>query len=205
MTFKLFGFSIRLSYPLICAVTVLIVLDKTGTAFASCFSAFLHELGHLITLTIFSANNKDIILNLFNANIKSNSVKLTIGQEIMVSLSGPIINLTFFLISFALFYFFPYNSIKMFMISNLVLFLFNSLPIDTLDGGNALYLFLTKLFSLEMACKIITIVSFIFLVPLSIVGFYLLIQTRYNFTLLLICTYLIATIIFKNSKCKIGG
>ena len=77
---------------------------------------------------------------------------------------------------------------------------FNALPVSNLDGGQALYLLLTLKFSDTTANKVIDILTIILIFPTAILGFILLFNSKYNFSLLLISIYLIIALMEKNSK-----
>ena len=88
----------------------------------------------------------------------------------------------------------------MFLDTNFTLGLFNILPIDSLDGGQALFILLSMKFSPFTSMKILDIISFMILIPVAVMGFLVLLQSKYNFTLLLTALYLIAIILLKNRK-----
>lgn len=129
------GYSIKVSYPLIAGFCALFFIDRSGASFFSCLAAALHEFGHFFILVKNNACSKNININLFNVSLKCSSFNLSINKDILVSVAGPLINLLFFVLSIAIFNFFPYNNISTFGFANFILFAFNLLPIDTLDGG----------------------------------------------------------------------
>jgi len=88
----------------------------------------LHEFGHLFALFFMKKRVLEIRLDLFGAVIRAET--LTRRQELLCTLSGPLVNL----IS-AVFLFFCAKSAA--YIST-ALFLFNMLPIYPLDGGRIL-------------------------------------------------------------------
>ena len=87
-----------------------------------------------------------------------------------------------------------------FSIVNLLTGLFNLLPVSNLDGGQAIYLILTQKFTDKTANRIIDVLTVLLIFPISIAGFIVLLNSKYNFSLLLISVYLIITLIIKNSK-----
>lgn len=80
---------------------------------------------------------------------------------------------------------------------NLILGFFNILPIESLDGGQILYIFLSNKMQNDKAIVFLEVISFIILLPLAVIGFYMLLKSKYNFSLLLISCYLISVIIIK--------
>ena len=79
------------------------------------------------------------------------------------------------------------------------------MPIESLDGGNALYLLLLRHMRHEYVIKAIEVLSFIVLLPLAAAGFFILLQSKYNFTLLFTSCYLMGIILLKNTKFNPGS
>ncbi len=125
----------------------------------------LHEIGHLAALYISGGKADEIKLSFYGFAIKY-SVKLKRNREFLVLLAGPAVNLVLFILF--------RNGI------NLMLFLFNILPIYPLDGGRILNLYMIK---------VNRYISFIFLFFLFCLSFYLLFKFGV-FSMLLICFYL---------------
>ena len=71
------------------------------------------------------------------------------------------------------------------------------MPVAALDGGQVLLLLLSCRFAPVTAERILTVISVICLLPMACLGFYLLLLTRYNFTLLLAALYLIALLLLR--------
>ena len=74
----------------------------------------------------------------------------------------------------------------------------NLFPIEMLDGGIILSLILNdKIGNFEKSKKISNIISVVFLIPIAIVGFLVLLSSKYNFSLILLSCYLFSYILFK--------
>ena len=83
--------------------------------------------------------------------------------------------------------------------ANLCTGLFNMLPVMSLDGGQLMYVILCGKFSGKSAERIINITALIILFPLTVLGFTVLLNSKYNFSLLFVCIYLIASLLFRNN------
>ena len=198
MTFQLGKISFELSFPLVALMTAVIIFD-TSMAVIICFAGVIaHETGHLLALRHFGSYPKKIKLTLFDiAIIDREKINRSDKAEIIITLAGVTVNFILAGIS----YFFIQNPyMEIFFNTNLTLGLFNSLPIDSLDGGQALFILLSRKFSPFTSMKILDIISFIILIPVAVMGFLVLLQSKYNFTLLLTALYLIAIILLKNKK-----
>ncbi|WP_305116482.1 hypothetical protein [Acutalibacter muris] len=81
--------------------------------------------------------------------------------------------------------------------ASFALALTHSLPIEPLDGGLALRYFLRGKYTYEKAEQISRMISTILLVPLAILGFSILLRTRYNYSLLALSIYLMLYLVMK--------
>ena len=81
--------------------------------------------------------------------------------------------------------------------SNFTLAVFNLLPVGTLDGGQAVLMLLCQRLETDKAIKAADILSAIIIVPLGILGFLVLLRSRYNFSLLLTAVYLMGVLLLK--------
>jgi len=117
-----------------------------------------------------------------------NNIYTSYLQDIFIALSGPFLNLLSALCAM------PFvdrsNFVECFAGINLILFFVNLLPISVLDGGRTFYAFLCLFFDPFRARKITNLVSVLFIILLNIVGLYVLCQTRFNVSLLLIGVWL---------------
>lgn len=201
MTFKLRNLCIELSFPLAALMTAVILFD-TSMSVILCFAGVIaHETGHLLALRHFGSYPQKIKLTLFDiAIIDRKKITLSDKAELIITLAGVTVNFILAIISYFLFTLTQNLYIEIFFNTNLTLGLFNSLPIDSLDGGQALFILLSKKFSPFTSMKILDIISFVILIPIAVMGFLVLLQSKYNFTLLLTALYLIAIILLKNKK-----
>lgn len=200
MRFKLGSVLISLSYPLTAAICIVLVVDKSFTAFCGIINAALHELGHIVLLHCFGCKLKSVSLGLFDINIKKQDCRLTINQEIAVALSGAAANLICAGFYFVVFHYTGAWLARTLFISAVFLACFNLLPVESLDGGCALTLLLLKRFSFSAASKIVTFASIVVLAPMTFLGAVVLLNTKYNFTLLFTSCYLLAIILLKKKR-----
>ena len=198
MTFQLGKISFELSFPLVALMTAVIIFD-TSMSVIICFADLIaHEAGHLLALRHFGSYTQKIKLTLFDiAIIDRKKSTLSDKAEIIITLAGVTVN---FILAGISYFFTPNPYIEIFFNTNLTLGLFNSLPIDSLDGGQALFILLSRKFSPFTSMKILDIISFIIHIPVAVMVFLVLLQSKYNFTLLLTALYLIAIILIKNKK-----
>jgi stage IV sporulation protein FB len=197
MSFTCGGCRVTFSYFFFAFVALLLLFDRSGVAAAGLLAAALHECSHLGMMCAFKSLPEEIRFNAFGIDIVRNS-RPDHGYwiDVAVSLSGPAANLLAAGLSFG----FRDPAVRNFAWANFALFLFNVLPIEPLDGGQALYALLSLRLEPAAACRVVGIVSFLFLVPLSSVGFLVLFRSPGNFTLLFVCVYLMCLLVFKRGK-----
>lgn len=191
----------RIGFPFAAAVTLMLLLDESGTAVSALVCCILHELGHLLCLFMFSSPPECVTLGAFGMRIDKSSAELSYLHETVTALAGPVINFLLALILFVVSKFIKAPWLLTSAALNLCTGLFNMIPVEPLDGGRAIKNALLIRFDEQRTEKIINVVSFITLVPLTLSGIAVLKFSGYNFTLLLVCVYISAYLLMKN---KVG-
>ena len=132
--------------------------------------AFLHEIGHLIAGLILGLKPEKIEIipvgltvsfkvDIEGINKKKGNGNMFVIKEIIVAIAGPIVNLLIFIITLL-------NEEKTYlnnliMYSNLLIFIFNLIPIYPLDGGRILKGILHIIFGKRTSYKITYDISII--------------------------------------------
>lgn len=197
MTFCVGTCGVTVGVPFAAVLAALLLLDKSGAATAGLAAAGLHECAHLLVMRAFRCTPSEIRFTPFGIDIvKPCRLDRSYGRDALISLSGPLANLAVGLPALlsgnaGLFYF---------AAANLILFTMNILPIGPLDGGQALIFLLCRKWSVEKAEKFVSVLSFFALTPLAVFGFFVLFRSRYNFSLLLVCVYLMALLVMKKDS-----
>ena len=119
-------------------------------------------------------------------------IVLTDRHNIWISLAGPLANWASAAISLV----FSLSS-SAFFGASFAMALAHSLPIEPLDGGLALRYYLRGKYAQDKAEQISRIISLLFLIPLATLGFLVLLNTRYNYSLLAIALYLMLYLVLK--------
>ena len=157
------------------------------------FFSIIHEFGHILAIIKYDKKISGVKINAFSIDIEQNyDFNISNKKELVVLLCGPLINLIFFAI-FALFYkILNLNIFKIFSIQNLIIGILNLLPIYSLDGGQILFIFLKQKFDIYNSNMILFIISIIFILPITALGFLLVAKSDFNFSLLILIFYLIS-------------
>ena len=200
MRFKLLSTEVIISYLLICLSAICIIMGILKEYICCLFAVIIHETGHLIPMYLYGYSPDKITITLFEISIFDKfREKRTFKENLIIIFSGPFANFICF-IPFYLLYLFSNKIFMPFAFANLSVCLFNLLPVMSLDGGQLLYLILSRHLSDRISEKIINAVTFIFLFPLAALGFLLLFSSKYNFSLLFICVYLIFSLVCRNNR-----
>ncbi len=201
MTVTLFGIKFEISFPLVAIMTAVIILDTSRTILICFTAAIIHESGHITALGLFRSYPERIKLTLFDAAIIDRKKALrSRGKQLVVTLGGIIYNVLSIPVLYLIYRLTGAAFTKELIYANITLAVFNSLPVYSLDGGEALLIILSRFFDTNKANNIVDLVSFIVLLPIEIIGFMVLLRSIYNFTLLLSGIYLMCLLIYKRKK-----
>ena len=157
-------------------------------------AAACHESAHVAALFYWKAPPAKLLLSGLGCRLTLDSQRpLSYGKMAWVSLAGPGANL---LIAVGLLLLGQGET--PFFAANFALGVFHCLPVEPLDGGMALRAFLSCLLGNDTAAKITFAVGLAVLIPLAVLGFVILLRTRYNFSLLAISLYLMLYLVLKH-------
>ena len=185
MKLKIRQTEIEISYLLLCTAAAAVVI---------------HESGHLIAMKRIGYFPKRIKISLFEINIRDDSRQLRTAKEnMLIIFFGPAANFICFLPAFLL-YLIGTDRILPFAAANLSVGLFNLLPVMSLDGGQLLYILLSRRRTPGQAEKIVCRLTFICIFPLAALGFVVLFHSHYNFSLLFVCVYLVFSLITRQER-----
>lgn len=197
MSFTINNCRITIQFLFVAMLAIVLLGDKSGVAGVGILAATLHESGHLAVMYAFGVEPSKIRFTPFGIDIiKSCCINRSYRRDTLISFAGSGTNIAAALI----FYLFCHSAVHPFILANFVLAVFNLLPIEPLDGGQALYSILCTKLSTDQAAKAVSVTSFIILTPLAILGFVVLFRSPGNFYLLVVSVYLISLLLFKNGQ-----
>lgn len=189
MKIKLFGTEIYISF-LFCAIfCFMLVIDRTGLILPTIFAVFIHESGHL--LAMWAADCQPKVIRLIPTSVQIirgfSSKKYS---ELAITICGPAANLVVFGVFWVNSIIFKNEESLKFAILNLVIAMFNLLPISGLDGGTLLSLFLAKFTDIYKAESIVRIITVIFAFIAFLLGVYLWVSGTVNISVFIVAVYL---------------
>ncbi len=193
MKIKAFNITVEISYTLIAALCISVIISDSIVTAAAIVSAAIHEAAHIAVMRSFSDDGITVKAGLFNILI-NDSLRETGGynRDIAVLLAGPAVNALLCAISFCVYKLTAVGDFYDISMVNASLGIFNLLPIETTDGGQILAILLRNRFGHTAADRVGFALSLIFILPIAAAGIYILLSSRYNYTMLAAVIYLIA-------------
>ena len=143
MRFKLFGTEIYISFLFAAVIAVMLACDRTGLALPSLFAVFMHEAGHLFCMWALDTSPKSVRLIPASVQI-TRSITSSYKKDTAVALCGPIVNFVLFASLYFNYLAFGNKATLCYALLNLIIGVFNMLPVKGLDGGTVLYSILAK-------------------------------------------------------------
>ena len=180
---------IRVKFSFPAALAVMLLTDRQRTALMCLVACLLHELGHIIVMLFERKPPREIVFY-------GGGIHISDGGCASAAAAGA--GCAFNLLLFAAFYFLPFAGEKMrlFAVINLLLAVFNLLPLKELDGHILLERALLCAFSPEKAARSLDVcekILLIFIVPAAAV---LVFSGYMSFSAIIFLFYLLAVDIF---------
>ena len=198
MQFKFKNIKITVSFTFFALIILLVIFNKNDFLYFTCFFAIIHELGHLFTLNKFGVKICELKISLFGANIKTESFKrISMKKEIIVLLSGPLINLCFSAVLYLLNFIIKNVDFNNLISINLSLGIFNLLPFYNFDGGKIIEILLKSKLNEKISETIVSCISFAVLIPLILFSVNIFLQNYKDFYFLVVSLLMLLTIILK--------
>ena len=191
MKFVVFDVRIEISYLFLTFLTLFIAFDRTSLFIPLAVSVFLHEFAHL--LVIYGCGTKILAVRLVPGNLGVEFSDFSSKKAGLAALfAGPLCNLLFAFCSYFVGDFVSFGI-------NLLLFIYNMLPVKGLDGGAIIELMLSGLVSHRRILKLLTATTLFTSVAIFTLFFVLNEMNVVNYSLIIFSFYLILPLIVKKS------
>lgn len=189
MSFRVLGVRFEVSYIFACAFSLFIANDRSGVLIPLIISILLHESAHALCLYIFKCKIKSVKLLIGTLRIEYEE-NIKDFEKIISLIAGPFMNIILAILTY-------YLKNELYFAINIVLALYNLLPIKGLDGGAIFELFLLNFLPYKTVSKIILFTSLVVLSILIFLFILLLEDISFNYSTILFVLYLILPFILK--------
>lgn len=196
MKFKLLGSEIYISFLFVAVISLMLATDKTGLALPTLFAVSLHEIGHLLAMWIVGTPPKSIRLIPASVQI-TRSISSRYKNDIIVALSGPLVNFALFLTLYINYLIFGNEGILYYSLINLIVGLFNLLPVTGLDGGTVLFSVIAKKRDINRAMLTLRIISLCLGAVCLFLAITLTLRGKLNVSVYIISVYLFLSVLIK--------
>lgn len=189
-----FPLEIRTDFFLV--ITFMLLICDSRTVLISLFSSLFHECGHLVSMLLFHQKIDRVLFSASGMRIdRRECSRLTLKAETVTALSGVFVNFCLAFVSYMIFLAAKSEFFLSVTAVNLVIGVFNLLPVESLDGGNVLRCILISRIPVEKAESTLTDVS-ITVVIMLIIFFAVTVFTKtVNPSLTVVLIYLVFLLI----------
>ena len=189
MKFKFFGTEIHISFLFCAVLCFMLAVDRTGLIIPTLFAVFIHESGHMLAMWAADCQPKSIRLIPTSVQIiRGFSTKR--GGEVAIAFCGPLANLVVFGALLANYFIFKSELSLTFSLLNLVIAVFNLMPVSGLDGGTLLCFAISYFTDVYRAERIVRIVTAVFAFVVFLLGIYLWVSGTVNISVFIVAVYL---------------
>ncbi|MBE6750004.1 MAG: hypothetical protein E7560_02450 [Ruminococcaceae bacterium] len=196
MKFRLFGTEIYVSFLFTAVITVMLATDRTGLILPTLFAVFVHELGHLFVM--WATDNEPKQIRLIPASVQIvNGFSKSYKNDLAVAICGPLVNILLFLVFYFNFKAFGNELVLYYALLNLVIAIFNLLPVKGLDGGTIVYSLIASKYGINKAEITVKIFTVVIAISITLVGIFLMLKGETNISLFIIAIYLLVLAFLK--------
>ena len=157
--------------------------------------ALIHELAHTLAGIILKLKPKALEIEPFGIGIVFESYQNTEKNKIIIALAGPIMNILLAIV----FSFIAVGAKELIVNANLLLAIFNMIPIYPLDGGRIIKSILSIKNGKEKTEAIVNKISNILMISLTMISSLLILKYK-NIALFIVIAYLWIIVIKENKK-----
>ncbi len=187
----------RIDFTFAMTVTLMLLLCSEDMVILCLLSSMLHEIGHLFFMYIFHQKVESVTFGAFGVRIQRHiDSALSYKKEAVIALGGILINFLIAIFSYLYYYLWRSDFALKLAIVNIIIAVFNTVPIEVLDMGRFIR-YVLLIFAEENLCdRILKIISVIFVNILAIlcVCYSLFIGINISFIAVTLYLYIITLI-----------
>lgn len=196
MKFKLLGTEIYVSFLFAALVAFMLATDRTGLALPTLCAVIFHETGHLFAMWVLECNPKRIKLIPASVQITVPFAK-TFRNDIIIAVCGPAVNFVIFGALYFNYLAFHSQSVLYYALVNLLIGVFNCMPVKGLDGGTILYTLIARKWSINKAALILRIATLAAAMAVIILAVAVTVNKGFNPSLYIVGIYLLISALIK--------
>ncbi len=196
MKFKLLGTQVYISFLFVAIIALMLATDRTGLLLPSLFAVTIHEVAHLFAMWLVDLAPKRIRLIPASVQIVR-KFGVSFKNEIFIALMGPVANLLLFAVLYFNFLSFGNVMVQYYALINLVVGVFNLIPVVGLDGGTVLLELLSRKMDYSRATAILKIITLIVCVTCFVLAIFMFIKGKFNPSVLILAVYFFIMFLLK--------
>lgn len=198
MTLDIRGTEIKLTFSFVLLLTMMLLFCEESIVLMCVASSLLHEGGHLLFMLIYRERILSIDFGAFGVRIeRAGNTGLSYKKEAVIALGGILVNFLLAFISIIYYYLIQRQKAMMFFLINILIALFNCIPVYVLDMGRALRNLFILHFDEEISEKLLNVISLIFVNLLAIFCCIYSAFFSVNISLIAVTVYLYIITLFK--------
>lgn len=196
MKFKFLGTEIYVSFLFCAVLCIMLLFDRTGLVLPTLFAMLIHESGHL--LAMWAADCQPRAIRLIPTSVQIvRDFSCKRGGEIAIAICGPAANMVMFITLAANYLVYKGEQSLIFAVLNLIMALFNLLPVLGLDGGVVLTECIARFTNIYKAESIVRIITAAFAFVAFLLGVYLWVSNKLNISVFIVAVYLAVCVLIK--------
>lgn len=196
MRFKLLGTDIYVSFLFCALVTLMLATDRTGLSLPTLFAIILHEIGHLFAMWVLDCPPKSIRLIPASVQI-TRTITSRYSKDIWIAIAGPLVNLVLFGTLYFNYLAFKNEITLIYALLNLIIAVFNLLPVAGLDGGTVLYILVAQKSDINKAALTLKIITAVLAAAVFVLAVTLTVRGKVNVSLYIAAIYLFMGVLMK--------
>ncbi len=175
---------VSIHFTFLLLIALLFYLENGRLAVFSILFSSLHESAHALAAIALGYTPEMVSAGLFGGVLHLEEACIKPRDALIIHQAGPLCNLSIAAMGYLVYTGTGGAWLYDMIAANLILALFNLLPLYPLDGGKIVSIYLTEFWGCRTACMISKIISGVFTCLLFLFGLYLI---QYNMVNILIC------------------
>ena len=188
----------KIDFTFALTVSLMLLLCSSDTVIISLLSSVLHEFGHLSFMFFFRQRVEKVTFGAFGVRIdRQITIALSYEKEAVIAIGGVLVNFII-AISGAVYYYVSGSDFSLKLTAvNIIIAIFNMIPIDTLDMGRVLRYTLLCRIDENKCDRILSVISMAFVNLLAIGCLAVNVLVGFNLSLIIVTVYLYVITLFK--------